>query len=73
MMKVRVRAGLLDEMKRHMRLSTDSQLAVFLDESVAGVEKLRAGEPVSWATAMRIAALRGHDYDARSIVVPLVA
>lgn len=48
MMKVRVRAGLLDEMKRHMRLSTDSQLAVVLDESVAGVEKLRAGEPVSW-------------------------
>lgn len=32
MMKVRVRAGLLDEMKRHMRLSTDSQLAVVLDE-----------------------------------------
>ena len=73
MMKVRVRAGLIDEMKRHMRLKTDSQLAVVLDESVEGVEKLRAGGPVSWATAMRIAALRGHDYDARKIVEPLAA
>lgn len=69
--KVRIRTGLIDQMKQNMRLSTDAQLAVVLNETVEAVEKLRDGEPVSWVTAMRIAALRGHEYDARGIVEPV--
>lgn len=69
--KMRVRKGLLDQMKESMKLTTDSQLAVVLDETVEGVEKLRDGAPVSWATALRIAALRGLEFDATEIVEPV--
>ena len=68
---MKVREGLIDQMKKSMKLATDSQLAVVLDETVEGVEKLRAGEPVSWATALRIAALRGLEFDAKEIVEPI--
>ena len=59
MPRLRFKEGALDAIMYHHRLSTDEQLAAFLDVNVEDLPRLRAGATVTPRLALRTAMIRG--------------
>lgn len=62
-MKLRMRQGAIEQIRRERNLSTEGQVAAVLGVTKNEVEEMRRGHEVSPAMALRVATIQGTGFD----------
>lgn len=63
MQKLRLRKGVIEQIKSDRNLSSDFQVAAILGVTAEDVDRMRHGAPVSPAMAAHIAVIQGSGFD----------
>lgn len=63
MHRIRLRRGVIDQIKRDRNLDSDAQIAAVLGVTVAEVEQLRHGAAISPEMALLVATIQGDGFD----------
>lgn len=63
MQKLRLRSGVIERIKSDRNITSDFQAAAILGVTVAEVEAMRKGAPISRAMAFHVAEIQGASFD----------
>lgn len=63
MHRIRLRDGVVDQIKRDRNLDSDAQLGAVLGVTISEVERLRHGAAVSPEMALLVATIQGDGFD----------
>ncbi|MGP9760204.1 hypothetical protein [Corynebacterium sp. AOP12-C2-36] len=63
MQKMRLRRGVIDQIKQDRALDTDDRVAAILGVSVEEVDRMRRGEAISPIMAAQVAVVQGTGFD----------
>lgn len=63
MQKMRLRKGVIDQIKKDRGLDTDDRVAAILGVNLDEVEAMRRGEAIGAAMALQVAVVQGSGFD----------
>lgn len=73
MQKLRLKSGVIDQIKKDRNLASDAQAAAILGVTVDQVEAMRHGAAISPAMALHVAVVQGSGYDLSRWAEPLTS